>query len=197
MKSPLSPNELISLITEEFEHRQLTKWQPSKKGKDVALSSVKSGQECSRTQGNSNQKNQDITCFNCDHKGHYKADCWRPGGGKEGQGPNQKGSKGNRPSKQAANVATEADNTENYAFAAMSNLASVAEKLNVPLEHHGAIIDSSTTSHFCPDRLKFENFVTIPPKDIYTADRSKVSTIGRGDVKIDLPLKDKHNTVTL
>jgi hypothetical protein len=148
-------------------------------------------------QGNSNQKNQDITCFNCDCKGHYKADCWRPGGGKEGQGPNQKGSKGNHPSKQAANVAMEADNTENYAFAAMSNLASVAEKLNVPLEHHGAIIDSGTTSHFCPDRSKFENFITIPPQDIYTADGSKVSAIRRGDVKIDLLLKDKCNTVTL
>ena len=196
-KSPLSPNELISIVTEEFEHRQLTEQRPSKKGKDVALSAAKSGQERSRTQGSSNQKNQDIICFNCERKGHYKADCWRPGGGKEVQGPNQKGSKGNRPSKQAANAAIQADSTENYAFAATSNLASVAERLNVPIERRGAIIDASTTSHFCPDRSKFENFVTIPPQDIYTADGSKVSAIGRGDVKIDLPLKDKRNIVTL
>jgi hypothetical protein len=86
-KSPLTPNELISIITEEFEHRQLTEQRPSKKGKDVALSAVKSGQEHSRTP---NQKNQDITCFNCERKGHYKTNCWRPGGGKEGQGPHQK-----------------------------------------------------------------------------------------------------------
>ncbi|KAF8230485.1 hypothetical protein L208DRAFT_1378501 [Tricholoma matsutake] len=32
-----------------------------------------------------------VECFNWHKKGHYKADCWAPRGGKEGQGPSLKG----------------------------------------------------------------------------------------------------------
>jgi KUP system potassium uptake protein len=32
---------------------------------------------------------QDITCFNCNCKGHYKTYRWRPGGGKEGLASNR------------------------------------------------------------------------------------------------------------
>lgn len=192
-KSPLTPNKLISMITEEFEHRLLTERRPSKRGKDVALSATKTGQERSRTAGTSSQKTQEVHCVNCDRKGHYKADCWRAGGGKEGQGPNQRRNRNNRLSKQAANAATEPGNTENYAFAT-SDLASVAEGLNLPTERRGAIMDSGATAHFCPDRSKFANFVAIAPQDVQTADGSKVSAIGRGDVKLDLPLGDKRTT---
>jgi hypothetical protein len=35
------------------------------------------------------------------------------------------------------------------------------------------------------------------PQHIHTADGSAISAIGRGDVKINLPLGDKRTTVTL
>ena len=34
---------------------------------------------------------KDVECFNFHKKGHYKADCWAEGGGKEGEGPKSKG----------------------------------------------------------------------------------------------------------
>jgi hypothetical protein len=60
-----------------------------------------------------------------------------------------------------------------------------------------AIIDSGATSHFCPDRSKFTSYTSITPQDIHTADGSAISAIGRGNVKIDLPLGNKRTTVTL
>ncbi|OJA08822.1 hypothetical protein AZE42_13437 [Rhizopogon vesiculosus] len=110
-------------------------------------------------------------------KGHYKADCWRPGGGKEAKEP-------------------QAETQENYAFAT-SDLAGIAKGLKVPVDHRGAIVNSGATSHFCPDRTKFVTFQSIRPQEIYTADRSTLSAIGQGDVNIDLPLGDKWMTVVL
>jgi hypothetical protein len=57
----------------------------------------------------------DVECFNCHSKGHRKADCWKKGGGKEGQGPRsrdrkEKRSEGNKEGqKDLANTAGEED----------------------------------------------------------------------------------------
>jgi hypothetical protein len=131
------------------------------------------------------QSNPDAVCYNCDCKGHYKNDCWRPGGGKEGQGPNQHGRRGRCPQKQSANTAKESDGQEtNYAFI-MTDLVSIAQGMGIPPECCGAIVDSGATSHFCPDRTKFMNFVTIAPQDIYTANRSALSATGKGEDQCD------------
>ncbi|OJA09474.1 hypothetical protein AZE42_07140, partial [Rhizopogon vesiculosus] len=196
-QKPLSPYELVNVISEEYEHRQLTDRRTPKKGTNTALT-AKTGATKGRNPTGMTQANQDITCFNCDRKGHYKADCWRPGGGKEGQGPQQKQKKGARSSKHAANAAKEpqAETQENYAFA-MSDLAGLAKGLKVPADHRGAIVNSGATLHFCPNRRKFITFQSIRPQEIYTADGSTLSAIGRGDVNINLPLGDKRMTVVL
>ena len=45
-----------------------------------------------RSKGSSKKggSKKDVECFNCHKKGHYAADCWAKGGGKEGQGPRNK-----------------------------------------------------------------------------------------------------------
>jgi len=85
---------------------------------------------------------------------------------------------------------------ENYAFAT-SDLAHVVKQINVPIEHHGAIVDSSATSHFCPNHSKFMSFTPIAPQSVHTADGSSINAIGRGDVLIDLPLGNTSTRVTL
>jgi hypothetical protein len=76
-------------------------------------------------------------------------------------------------------------------------MASIAKELNIPVHHRGAIIDSGATSHFSPNRSKFITYTPIEPQEVHTADGSSICAIGRGDLKIDLPLGTKKTTVTL
>ena len=75
----MASDDLILTITEEYKCRNL-KSKNSKKDKNVALYSndAKKGQKGAL----SSKKN--VKCFNCKKKGHYKSECWAPGGRKEG-----------------------------------------------------------------------------------------------------------------
>ncbi|EGO30516.1 hypothetical protein SERLADRAFT_432086 [Serpula lacrymans var. lacrymans S7.9] len=97
-------------------------------------------------------------CSNCDREGNTDKECWRKGGGKEGQGPNQ------RKKKDHANTACELTAENNYAFTTfkMSNTASQSgQQQNLDI-----IVDSGATSHFCPDKTKFKSFKPIQPHPI-------------------------------
>jgi hypothetical protein len=194
-QKPLTPYDLVNVISEEYEHRQLTDCRPLKKGSNAAFSARASTGK-GRSGNGMNSASQEATCYNCDCKGHYKADCWRPGGGKEGQRPQQGQHRGGNSQKQTANTATEPSQKDNYAFAT-SDLASIAKQLNVPVERHGAIVDSGATSHFCPDHGKFLNYVAIEAQPIHTTDGTTINAIGKGDIRLDLPLGNKQTTVTL
>jgi hypothetical protein len=82
----MSADELMLTVTEEYERRNL-KNKTGKKDENTAFYSNDSTKD--HKGGSSSKKN--IKCHNCKKKGHYKSDCWAPGGGKEGQGPKQKG----------------------------------------------------------------------------------------------------------
>lgn len=177
----LTPYELINIVLEEYEHRLLTDRHMTKKGTNSALSASAKGNAGRGRTSKSAPANPDAVCCNCERKGYHKEDCWRKGGGKEGQGLNQRHRRG-------ANSASASEpTTNNYAFTT-SNLTSVAEQLHIPVERRGTIIGSGASSHFCPDRTKFKNYVPIEPQNIHTADGTTVSAVGRGDVKLDLPL---------
>jgi len=165
-QKPLTSHELINVVSEEYEHRQLTRGATKKAG-NSALSAKTTRR--GRAKNSANSANQEAICFNCDRKGHYKADCWRPGGGKEGQRPPRRGQKEGNSSKQAANTAAEHDTKDNYAFAS-SDMVNIAKQIKIPAERCSAIVDSGATSHFCPDRSKFITFTSITPQDVHTAD---------------------------
>lgn len=74
----LSPDDLMDALNEEHDRRVLHRGNRKGETSDVALSA------------NDSQGRPVIKCFNCKNKGHKKADCWAPGGGKEGQGPKRK-----------------------------------------------------------------------------------------------------------
>jgi hypothetical protein len=185
-KTPLTPYDIVSFVTEEYEHRQLSVSRAShaKRGGNSALSVDNSRKGSAKAKG----AGPDTTCYNCQGKGHYKANCWSKGGGKEGQAPKRDLRRGASNLKPVASVAAVPEAQKDYAF------ASTDAK---PVGERCVIIDSGATSHFCPDRAKFVTFTEIASQDVRMADGSSVSAIGRGDVQIDLPLGTKHTTVTL
>ena len=76
----LMPEQLMAALTDEYDRRALRS-KPGRSGGesgDVALSVNERGRK---------GKKKNVECFNCKNRGHYKSDCWAPGGGKEGQGP--------------------------------------------------------------------------------------------------------------
>ena len=119
--------------------------------------------------------------------GHYKSDCWRSGGGKEGQMPQCQGRNNQGSSAQISASSAIITPQEDFAFTSTATIPNKAE----------AIIDSGASTHFCPDRSKFITFTDIPVQDVRTANGSTISAIGRGDIKIDLPLCKKTTRVTL
>ena len=76
----LSPDELMQALTDEYDHRTLSK--SSKKEEENAAFSIEEG---NGRKGNGQKKGN---CYNCGKPGHRKDDCWKEGGGKEGQKPN-------------------------------------------------------------------------------------------------------------
>jgi transposase InsO family protein len=85
----ISADDLMLTVTEEYERRNL-KNKTGKKDDNAAFYSNDSAKG-QKGGSNSNSKKKNVECHNCHKKGHYKSECWAPGGGKEGQGPNQKG----------------------------------------------------------------------------------------------------------
>ena len=81
-------------------------------------------------------------CFNCRRPGHWKDDCWRPGGGKEGQGPKQQTKKAKVKEKtENANTATTESSNVEVAFVCTSDFVDIANALNIPEDRRGALID--------------------------------------------------------
>jgi len=131
-------------------------------------------------------KRPDVKCDNCSHVGHTKDDCWRKGGGKEGQGPHQKKNKS----------ASAAAATDDYAFLT-STLSDSATVAAVPIKKCGAIVDSGASSHFCPDRNRFTVFTLIPLKPVKIANGQSIFATGKGDMVIELPKGNECSNITL
>jgi hypothetical protein len=173
--------ELITIVTIEYEHRLLHNPQSARKGGNAALHT-----------GNSTHQGQGATknsiCFNCNRMGHFKMECWAKGGRKEGKRRTGQGWRnGGKP---AANTATATTtlSPNNFTFATAASIQA---------GQGGTIIDSGATSHFCPDCAKFITFEAIKAQDVCMADRSTISVLGQGDIKVDLLLDNKYTTVIL
>ena len=82
----MKPNDLITFITEEVQHRIIN--DKCTKNAESALAALGKKQRMKHHSNKGKEKSTPSTTWeNCKNTGHTKADCWSKGGGKEGQGP--------------------------------------------------------------------------------------------------------------
>ncbi|KAI0070522.1 hypothetical protein K474DRAFT_1680097, partial [Panus rudis PR-1116 ss-1] len=100
----------MSAVTEEYERRSSKVKGGKGDPKDAAFTANDKGKGKGR---------RNVECFNCKKRGHYKSDCWAPGGGKEGQGPSKGKGKGKEKEGEKAAVAKE-EKSEDAAWMAIA-----------------------------------------------------------------------------
>jgi transposase InsO family protein len=202
-KQPLSPSDLISIIKSEYDRRKIRKnggEVNSGNGSNQALAiAIKNKPAINNP--NRNVQSQ-LTCSNpnCNRTGHVIADCWRKGGGKEGQGPRffgrfqgrgRGGARGRGGSQGSGNRnANVAETKDSYAFSASTKIES---NINIV-----EVWDSGANTHMSPYREQFSTFKDLnPPQRVRTADNTEFLATGIGSLKIKVPNGNESTTVTL
>jgi transposase InsO family protein len=119
----------------------------------------------------------DVKCFNCNKKGHMKADCWSKGGGKEGQGPKRGKGGGSR------GKSNQAQENVNETLKDVSYMARTEDTIS----KSDWVLDSGTTSHICPNR---DTFASIEPMNgtIGGVGTQPAKVLGRGAVILKFKL---------
>lgn len=196
----LSVHDLITFIYEEADNKS------AEKNVDEAKESSAMAVNKERNKGKGSKSKSDKDCTNCKKKGHTKEQCFAKGGGKESEAPDWWKKKfGKDKSKGTAANATKEDEeefaflayTENFALVVTSDFKK--EALTAGINHHGTIIDCGASNHFSPERQKFLNYQELSPIPIKAADGRTFHALGKGDLKVLLPMGDntKPTTITL
>src|SRR5262245_30941426 len=189
---PLKADDIITVLIEEDDYRK--KEQKSKKSK--------SGDQALNVNKRKPGKNSNVKCNNCSRKGHVESDCFRPGGGKEGQAPWQKDQDKDKDKDKAKSANKVTDNNAKsekgegkYAFTVFSKDDQHA--LTASADKSEAAVDSGASVHYCPDRSKFVTYEKVTGPAIYAADGRAMKAVGKGNIEIRLPNKGDHTKVTL
>lgn len=130
-------------------------------------------------------KNGDIVCYNCQKKGHTRADCWGEGGGKAGQGPKRDRSRDNRSGTKQSGRAkkSEGEKTgggEDYAFAVKPT--GTAFRTAATGNSVIRLLDSAASQHYDPDKGNFEFLRAVKPYSIEVANGKIYEATQMGDV---------------
>ena len=175
-KKILTSDEIIAAIHEEADEQKVHK-EADKAAENAAMIAAHSKKR---------DEKKKVKCANCKRTGHKKEDCYRKGGGKEGQAPWEKKTKDSDAKANAAE-STDADE-DDVSLAVQCCPTEPLEALaSVPSEGH-VIIDSGATRHFTPNRSDLTNFSEIPPRPIKAANGLLLQATGRGDLKLLLPM---------
>ena len=172
----------------------------------AATSKPKGGKVKDKSKSKFKSLKSNILCTNsnCGRHGHTKEQCWQKGGGQEGKAPDWWQTQEKTASTNVAEKKSENDDTDNFAMLTY-NVPYDPTALVCSSDFHykalavanptGAILDSSASRHFSPDRSKFLNYQElVTPEPIRAADGRTFHALGKGDIQIELPNGDKKPT---
>lgn len=193
-KVKITPDKMITHLTAKHDIREALKTKPQKMAKlgGSALVITSEGQRNRSNKGGGQKKNRNnskIVWDNCGKRNHKGNDCWREGGGKEGQGPWQQKKKEKEKEQNSSGKPTPSASVASYNYAfCTSDFSHIAAKFNIPADRkQSAIVDCGATTHFTSLHQDLINYRTIENTDIKAADGHSFAAIGGGDLPIDLP----------
>lgn len=216
----LSPDDLISMLIEESDRQraQRLRGRVPGKGKEEENEVLVVGEvQAKGKKGNWKGKGRhtDMTCYNCNKKGHIARFCKEPKKPKNGKGDSERGKHESASGSGNVHAVEPKDQVEEGAWMVEmvedldwfeeavrdmegKGCADVVENLNdtsgiafvtesVNTVRTAELYDSGCTNHISPYRAKFENFVTTTPRIFRAANKQTFSTIGKGELVIDVP----------
>src|SRR6266850_5187943 len=178
----LTSSQIIAAIHEEADEAKVQK-EADKAAENAAMiaAHVKKEQEKRRKK-----------CANCKRTGHTKEECYRPGGGKEGQGPRDKKKQATSANVASSEIGDNNEDDEDLSLAVTCIPDETLEAMAALPRTHTAIIDCGATRHFTPDRSALLNFTQITPRPIKAANGPILQAVGGGDLKVLLPMSGSH-----
>jgi len=230
----MTPEDLLSMLLEESD-RQQAQFQRRRapgKGKEDSNKALSADQSSRSKKGKGHaHKHADVTCWNCDDKGHISRNCKKPrrskskddSGKKEGNAKASGSGSGSASAveqvkeEDGAWVAVEeeldwfeevaeAENDEGKRDAVVEDLGDTSDSdedeafvIAETVESSGTaeLYDSGCTNHISPYQSQFENFEQTSPRSFKAANKQTFSTIGKGDLVIDVPNGDTFTKLRL
>jgi gag-polypeptide of LTR copia-type len=188
---PVSANGIVSVVEREYSRRRIAS------GTLPTQTNVLSTQTAGTADEERKEKKKDKRrCVNpkCRRFGHKIEDCWREGGGKEGQGPRQQGRNRGEGPDNYANTAVQ-DDASSFAYAITPAVDGYA--LSAKGNRQFEIFDSGASQHISPYRKSFTNFEKTEVKQICAADNHVFEAVGKGEMTIEVPNSGGTSKITL
>ena len=229
----ISPDDLLSMLLEESDRQraQFQRRRVSGKVKEdgnEALSADQSSRSKNGKEHGHKHRHADVTCWNCDEKGHISRHCKKPKKSKSKDDVKKQGGNGKASGSGSgsANVVekvveeegawaaeegeeldwfddeVEAMGDEGGKDAMVEDLGDTSNEAFVvaeTVESSGTaeLYDSGCTNHISPYRDQFENFERTAPRPFKAANKQTFSTIGKGELVINVPNGDTFTRLRL
>jgi hypothetical protein len=210
----ITSSDLISMLIEEADRQkaQYASRKGSGKGKEEESEALAAG-ESWKGKGRKGKGKKDVDCWNCGEKGHFSNKCPKPKVDKKSKASTSTANAAANVSdeegawaaveeveaadwfcvdEEEAGVEIEGECCE--VVRDLGDTSGIALVVQDSTKSGGIaeLYDSGCTNHISPYRDHFENFQAIVPRKFRAANQQTFSTIGIGELIIDVPNGDGH-----
>ncbi|KAJ2918787.1 hypothetical protein MD484_g1572, partial [Candolleomyces efflorescens] len=200
---PLSSDVLKRRLITEHESRNSINSNSATASGTTALA-VPGTEKAKGKEKKARKKKSEYHCTVCDANGHTKERCYAEGGGRHDQAPEwykKKHADRFAPEAKSANVASSSSSStssytcvvEGVTLSFGSNALSASK---VPESYQGTILDCGASDHFTPFRSDLTDFVELH-EHTRVADNRATYVMGRGTMKVELPMGKGQSPTTL